>query len=65
MPAEPLNPEEQAEVDTVTMLHRRIERRGSYSTAFGDALKALNGLCARIFNRPEDDAPARAGEESW
>lgn len=65
MPADPLTPEEQAEVDTVLRLADRVERRGSYTTPFGQALARLNAICARIFNRQPDDGPRAAGSEGW
>lgn len=65
MPADPLTPEEQSEVDTLKMLAARVEKRGSYCAAFGEVLARLNGICARIFKTPEDDGPARAGGENW
>lgn len=60
-----LTPEEQSELNTLKMLSARVERRGAYSTAFGSELARLNGICARIFKQPEDDAPGYAGDESW
>jgi hypothetical protein len=68
MPAEPIAPEEQAEIETVVALAVRVEKRGSYTTPFGEALAVLNGVCARIFNRkpePEEDGPQVAGSEGW
>jgi hypothetical protein len=67
MPAEPLSPEEQSEVDTLKLLAARVGKRNMYSAPFGQALAALNGICARIFKSDpaETDAPVHAGEESW
>lgn len=65
MPADPLSPEEQADVDTIKLLAARVEKRGAYCTAFGAELARLNALCARIFNAPKDDGPQMAGAESW
>jgi hypothetical protein len=65
MPAEPLSPEEQADVDTIKLLAGRVERRGSYCTAFGEEVARLNAICARIFNLPKDDGPQLAGAERW
>jgi hypothetical protein len=66
MPAEPLSPEEQADVDTLKMLASRVERRGSYCAPFGETLASLNAICARIFNRPpQEPEKLISGAESW
>lgn len=56
MAAEPLTPEEQAEVDTVLMIAKKVRSRGTYTTPFSEAVQTLNAVCARIFRSgPEDN----------
>ena len=56
MAAEPLTPEEQAEVDTVLGIAKKVRARGTYTTPFSEAVQMLNAVCARIFRSgPEDD----------
>lgn len=66
MPAEPIAPEEQAEVDTVLLIASTVKNRGSFTTPFADAVRALNGICARIHNAPDPDAtPQPVDKQAW
>lgn len=49
MSAEPTDPIDRTDVQTIRMLAARINARGYYCAAFGEDLATLNGVCARIF----------------
>jgi hypothetical protein len=54
--AEPVSVEEQAEIDTVLGIAKKIRARGTYSEPFSEAVRTLNATCARIFHAgPEDN----------
>lgn len=66
MPAEPVPPEQQAEITTVLLIASTVQARGSYMEPFADAVRALNGVCARIHNLPDPAAPpVEINEEAW
>lgn len=56
MAAEPIAPEQQAEIDTVLLIASTVKNRGSFTQPFADAVATLNGICARIFKAPDPDA---------
>lgn len=66
VPAEPIAPEQQAEITTVLLVASNVEKRGSYTSPFADAVRALNAVCARIHNAPDPAAPpVEIDEEAW
>lgn len=66
MPAEPIAPEEQAEITTVLLIASTVKQRGHYTEPFADAVRALNGVCARIHNAPDPSAPpVEIDKEAW
>lgn len=66
VPSEPIAPEEQAEITTVLLIASTVKARGSYTEPFADAVRALNGVCARIHNAPDPSAPpVELDEASW
>jgi hypothetical protein len=66
VPAEPIDPSEQAEVDTVLLIASTVKNRGSFTTPFADAVRRLNAICARVMNAPDPTAPpVEIDEEAW
>jgi hypothetical protein len=66
VPAEPIAPEEQAEIKTVLLIASVVAERGRYTEPFADAVRALNGVCARIHNAPDPSAPpVEIDKEAW
>jgi len=52
MPALPIAPEQQAEIDTLKLITSTLRKRGSYTEPMAAAVRALNAECARIFHAP-------------
>lgn len=66
MPAEPIAPEQQAEITTVLLIASNVRTRGSFTAPFAEAVATLNGVCAKIMNQPDPDAhPRELDEASW
>lgn len=66
MPAEPIAPEEQAEITTIELIASTVRQRGRYTEPFAEAVRALNSVCARIHNAPDPAAPpVEIDEEAW
>ncbi len=59
VPASPISPREQSETQTIRLIADEVERRGSFTTPFAEAVQRLNGICARIFKAPDPEAEPR------
>ena len=61
MPASPIPSDQQTEIDSVLLIASSVRARGSYTEPFGEAVRTLNGVCARIFHAPDPEPQRAAG----